>query len=220
MDRNPYAPESTDDLPATLPIFPLEGVLLLPCGNLPLNIFEPRYLAMVEAAMASNRLIGMVQPKPEATGSKIPTVYDIGCAGKITEFTETEDGRYLINLKGISRFRILKELDSIAGFRQIKPSWLAFEDDLKSVACLDMDRERLKKLLRHYFDQEQMECDWQAIEEASDGKLITCLSMVCPLEPTEKQALLEAKCCKTRSDMFMTMLEMATCDKKEPKSKH
>lgn len=198
-------------LPETLPIFPLRGVLLLPNGQLPLNIFEPRYVAMVEDALAGDRLIGMVQPQ----GPEVPEILDdtpvfsSGCAGKITEFSETEDGRYLITLTGISRFDIAEELVVERGYRRARPLWKPYEDDINQKSCLDLDRERLRALLEKYFVKEGMDCDWSAIDDAPDGRLITCLSMVCPFDAGEKQALLEAKCCKTRADMFMAMLEMA-----------
>ncbi|MEM7679613.1 MAG: LON peptidase substrate-binding domain-containing protein [Pseudomonadota bacterium] len=211
MTKNPYAPDF-DDLPDVLPIFPLEGVLLLPGGNLPLNIFEPRYLAMVETAMASHRMIGMVQPKteePKHSGKS--AIYDVGCAGKITEFAETEDGRYLISLTGISRFHVEQELSVVTNFRQINADWTSYKDDVVKADCLDMDREKLKNLLADYFSKNDMDCDWQAIEQADDSRLITCLSMACPLSPSEKQALLEAKDCGNRADLFMTMLQMAIC---------
>lgn len=202
MDKNPYAPDF-DDLPGELPIFPLDGVLLLPSGSLPLNIFEKRYLKMIEDALSGHRLIGMVQTKAGAD------IYDVGCAGKITEFSETDDGRYVIKLTGICRFGIIKELKSDKPYRSVKPRWSPYENDIQKPACDDLDREKLHELLGQYFSKEEMSCNWKALEEVSDAKLITCLSMVCPFDASEKQALLEVPCCNTRADMFMTMLEMA-----------
>lgn len=216
MDTNPFAPDF-EDLPQSLPIFPLGGVLLLPCGHLPLNIFELRYRAMVEDAMASDRMIGMVQTCDEtvkAVKNDTP-VFKTGCAGKITEFSETPDGCYLITLTGVCRFDIEKDMVTGRGYRRVKPGWNSYGDDLKEQTCLDLDRARMKELLREYFDKEGMDCDWEAIDEAPDGKLITCLSMVCPFEAQEKQALLEAECCQVRAKMFMTMLEMAVCASSE-----
>ena len=204
-DMNPFAP-AFEDLPEILPIFPLSGALLLPSGQLPLNIFEPRYLAMTRAALASNRLIGMIQPQENCQN---PPVYETGCAGKITEFSETPDGRYLITLTGISRFKIARELSQEQGYRRIKAVWSGFEDDIQENGCLGLDREKLADLLRQYFDKEGMDCDWDAVQNAPDGRLITCLSMACPFDVAEKQALLEARCCRTRAEMFMTMLEIA-----------
>ena len=204
-EKNPFAP-AFDDLPEILPVFPLGGALLLPSGQLPLNIFEPRYIAMIERAMATNRLIGMVQPKDEADP---PALYETGCAGKIVEFTETPDGRYLVTLAGIARFKIARELSQDNGYRRVTALWDGFESDLTQSGCLGLDRKTLNNILGQYFEMQGMDCDWKAIETATDGRLITCLSMVCPFDPAEKQALLEAKCCKTRAEMFMAMLEIA-----------
>lgn len=201
-------PITVADLPDDLPIFPLEGVLLLPRGQLPLNIFEPRYLAMVEDAMKGQRLIGMIQPRGATT-----VLYDAGCAGKIVSYAETDDGRYLITLKGVCRFHVLSELQQGRnGYRRVKPDWAEFAKDVESVGKLNIDRARLKGLLKTYFDIEGMECSWKAVDDASDDNLITCLSMICPLNVSEKQALLEARCGKTRADLFMTLLDMATRD--------
>lgn len=191
--------------PDILPIFPLHGVLLLPGGRLPLNIFEPRYLAMLDHALKTDRMIGMVQSKVKCQ----PEVYDVGCAGRVVDFSETADGRYEIVLHGLSRFSIAQELDLQDGFRRVTPSWGAFEGDCgEEKICLDLDREKLKGLITEYFQREGMVCDWNAFEGASDGRLMTCLSMACPLTSAEKQALLEEKCCKNRAQLFMTLIEM------------
>jgi Lon protease-like protein len=210
MDRNAYAPDFKD-LPGTLPIFPLAGVLLLPGGNLPLNIFEPRYLAMVEDAMGTNRMIGMIQPNEKNVKNitDATSLYKTGCAGKITEFSETADGRYLIKLSGIARFDVAEEISGNRGYRRVKPRWNGYEKDLIPSSCLGVDRARLKDLLQKYFEHEGMTCDWGAVDGTPDGKLMTCLSMVCPFDAAEKQALLEAKGCGERAKMFMAMLEMA-----------
>lgn len=213
MTRNPYAPPK-DKLPDILPIFPLEGVLLLPGGKLPLNIFEPRYLDMINAALAGHRMIGMIQPKDGKT------LYNTGCAGKITEFSETEDGRYLITLRGISRFAVKEELSTTTDFRQIKPCWGHYDDDLDNKSCLGLDRDRFDRILRQYFEHEGMSCDWNAIKETPDSKLITCLAMACPLTPEDKQKILEAGCCKSRAELFIELLEFALCSGKECEHKH
>ncbi len=213
MNHNPYAPDF-NALPETLAVFPLEGVLLLPAGGLPLNVFEPRYLAMVEDSLAADRLIGMIQPKDGEA------LYDTGCAGKITEFSETPDGRYRIMLTGICRFKIREELKTDEPYRRIRPGWEPYKDDLAPRDCLDIDRRKLTALLQSYFTAQDMNCDWGAIEKAPDGKLITCLAMICPFDPQEKQALLEAPCCKTRAETFMTMLEMAVKSRKDCGSCH
>lgn len=194
-------------LPDEIPVFPLAGVLLLPRGQLPLNIFEPRYLAMVDDALKSHRLIGMIQPREDGN------LFTTGCAGRIINFQETDDGRYEITLKGISRFVIGMELpQGPSGYRRVRANWSDFPKDTDPVARLNIDRLRLKDLLRNYFDIEGMDCEWSAMEAVSDDNLITCLSMVCPLDASEKQALLEAQCGRTRSELFMTLLEMATRD--------
>lgn len=216
-----FAPEFKK-LPKTLPVFPLTGVLLLPGGQLPLNIFEPRYLSMIESALASDRLIGMIQPRPgQDSDVSEPDIYDVGCAGKITIFNEMPDGRYEIKLSGISRFRVKKERRTNAPYRVVKPDWSPYEDDLIKSTCLNLNRDKLLSLLKTYFAGEGMECDWGAVESATDGKLITCLSMACPFEAGEKQALLEAPCSKTRADKFMAMLEIAAhAGKFEEYNKH
>ena len=193
------------DLPEELPIFPLTGVLLLPGGRLPLNIFEPRYLAMFDDALRSNRLIGMVQPRTY----KGQELYSIGCAGRIIEFVETPDGRYEIVLSGLSRFHLGDEMCTRHGYRRVRPQWDAFHNDITDAeCCLGLERPKLKALLQNYFAQQDMSCDWDAFDEATDAKLITCLSMTCPFNPAEKQALLEEQCCTERAKMFMTLLEM------------
>ena len=209
MRKTSFAPEFKD-LPDILPIFPLEGVILLPGAQLPLNIFEPRYLAMTEAALASNRLIGMIQPKstePKHNGQS--QIYTTGCAGKIIEFSETADGRYLISLQGIARFKVSEELTTMTGFRQVKPIWDDYKDDLNNSGDLGLDREKLITLLANYFKDNGMECDWSAIEKTDDSSLIAILSMACPLSAGEKQALIEAKTCADRADVFMTLIEMS-----------
>lgn len=211
MELNPFAPKF-DDLPDAIPVFPLYGVLLLPGGQLPLNIFENRYLDMVNDALAGSRMIGILQPtrKQEAGDTSPPPLCRTGCAGKITEFHETGDGRYIISLTGVCRFDIETELGTTTAYRQVKPDWASFKSDVEEKqTCLGLDRVHLLDLLKSYFSKEELDCDWARVEETSDNKLITCLSMICPFDAQEKQALLEAPCCKTRGDMFMTMLEMA-----------
>jgi len=211
---NPFAPDF-EALPEILPIFPLSGVLLLPCGELPLNIFEPRYRAMVEDSLAAgHRMIGMIQPCACGRGEEgekpsAANIYKTGCAGKIIDFSEAEDGRYLITLSGIRRFRVSEELSlQPGGYRAVRADWSGFEDDVHQRQCLQLDRETFKSKLRSYFDKHSMECDWDAVDDASDGRLITCLSMICPFQPSEKQALLEAQNCKERAELFMQMLSM------------
>ncbi len=195
------------DLPDRLPIFPLAGVLLLPHGHLPLNIFEPRYLEMVDDALKSDRLIGMVQPK---TGCEGTSVYQTGCAGRIVNFAEAEGGRYLITLSGICRFRIGQEVGEKRSYRQVVPDWTGFDGDMKPQAkTVTVDRARLNRLLQSYFRQQEMSCDWDKVDIAADTDLLTALEMICPLKPSEKQALLEASDVQHRAELFLAMIEMA-----------
>lgn len=210
MDTRPYAIEY-DDLPSEIAIFPLRGALLLPYGRLPLNIFEPRYVAMIEDALAGSRMIGMIQPDESGDENAL---YTTGCAGKIIEFNETDDGRFLITLIGISRFLIRKELKERKGYRVVRPNWAKFSDDLGPQTCRDIDREKLEEMLKAFFKLHELHCDWEMVEQVPDSKLITCLSTVCPFSPQEKQVLLEAPCCSTRAEKFMTILEMAVCGNK------
>ena len=196
-------------LPSILPIFPLTGVLLLPRGRLPLNIFEPRYLAMTRDALAGERLIGMVQPSdPRAAGDN-PLVYPIGCAGRITSFSETDDGRFLITLTGISRFRLREELPLLEGYRRVVPEWREFARDLAGDDEPGFDRDRMLRGLRAYFQHHRIEADWDAITSVPGERLVTSIAMICPFEPSEKQALLEAPNLDERAGLLTAMVEMA-----------
>lgn len=197
------AEDGAPSLPDEIPVFPLPGVLLLPRGHLPLNIFEPRYIAMVDDALKASRMIGMIQPRDDSA------LYDTGCAGRITSFNETGDGRYLITLTGISRFKIKNEIEPKNGYRRVMPDWSPFAHDFHELKCLDIDRADLKKMLHDYFQMQDLHCDMDSIDNAPDEKLITCLSMICPFDAGEKQALLEAKCCRERAQKFMALLKMA-----------
>jgi Lon protease-like protein len=202
-------------LPETVPIFPLTGVLLLPRGRLPLNIFEPRYLAMIKDALAGERLIGMVQPsEPQddnrGGGRMNPPVYPVGCAGRITAFSEADDGRYLVTLTGVSRFRIRQELPILSGYRRIVPDWQPFVADREPPAEPGFDREHFARALKGYFAQRQISADWEAIEKAPGEHLLTSIAMLCPFEPSEKQALLEAADLQARAQLLVALIEMAT----------
>jgi uncharacterized protein len=196
-------------LPDILPIFPLTGVLLLPRGRLPLNIFEPRYLAMFRDAMEGERLIGMVQPSDPPIREMNPAVYPLGCAGRITSFSETEDGRLLVALTGVSRFRIHEELPLLSGYRRVVPEWDDFADD-RAPDEAGFDRARLTLALRGFFSQRQVEADWSAIEQAPGEHLITSIAMMCPFAPNEKQALLEAKTLGERALLLTALIEMTS----------
>jgi uncharacterized protein len=197
--------------PATIPIFPLAGVLLLPGGHLPLNIFEPRYLQMVRDAMTGDRLIGMVQPTDPKTREFEPEVYLVGCTGRISAFKETPDNRFLITLTGQRRFTIAEELSRTTLYRQVRVSYDAFLDDGEAHEADDhtVDRARLLAGLKRFLERAGMQADWSAIEQAPTGPLITTLAMVCPFEPNEKQAMLEAKTLAQRAKLMTALMEMA-----------
>jgi Lon protease-like protein len=203
----------TAALPTMIPIFPLTGVLLLPRGRLPLNIFEPRYLAMTRASLAGERLIGMVQPSDPTTSDVNPPVYPIGCAGRITSFAETEDGRFLITLTGICRFRIREELPLLEGYRRVVPEWGEFARDLEMEDEPRFDRERLNRSLKTYFEQHQISADWNAITSVPADRLVTSIAMMCPFEPSEKQALLEASGLDDRARLLTAIVEMAVVNR-------
>ena len=205
--------EGIDDLPASIPIFPLTGALLLPHGQMPLNIFEPRYLAMLDAVMAGDRIIGMIQPsfKDESKGEN--GLCKIGCAGRVVSFSETGDGRYHISLIGISRFSIHKELEVTTPFRQVMANWSLYLDDLQTdKSGADVDRESLLKTFRSYLDVNNMEADWESIEETQTDILVNALSMMSPYGAAEKQALLEANDLKTRADTLVAITEMSLAE--------
>lgn len=202
-------------LPEIIPVFPLTGVLLLPRGRLPLNIFEPRYLAMTKDALGGERLIGMVQPSdPQQDdnrgGGSNPPVYPIGCAGRITAFSETDDGRNLITLTGVSRFRIRQELPLLSGYRRVVADWGSFARDREPMADPGFDRDRFARALKGYFAQRQISADWDAIEKAPGEHLVTSIAMLCPFAPNEKQALLEAADLEERARLLVALIEMAT----------
>lgn len=198
-----------EDLPATMPVFPLPGVLLLPGGRLPLNIFEPRYLAMFDDALASNRLIGMIQPSPGEEQAAVPALYPTGCAGRIVQFSETEDGRYLLTLLGVSRFDTASEIDSMRGYRRVLPDWSPFHGDLDRAEDPGIQRDRLLAVLRAYFTGKGIKADWDAIERTDNAQLVTTLAMMCPFDPTEKQALLVAADAGTRAETMIALMELA-----------
>jgi Lon protease-like protein len=198
----------------TLPIFPLAGVLLLPRGRLPLNIFEPRYLAMTRDALAGDRLIGMVQPSdPHQRMARDPPVYPTGCAGRITSFSETDDGRFLITLTGLCRFRIREELPPVNGYRRVVPQWDEFARDLRGERKPEFDRDRLIRGLRAYFDRHQIKAEWDTIGSVPGDRLVTSIAMICPFEPSEKQALLEAPDLDERARLLTAIVEMAILER-------
>ena len=197
------------DLPSDIPVFPLPGALLLPRGRLPLHIFEPRYLAMIEDCMKTeSRLIGMIQPRETPDGE--PRLHSIGCAGRLTGMSETEDGRYMVTLSGVSRFRIRSEIEGFTPYRKCAVSWEGFQRDLgRPEKDEGFDRASFLKLLNRYFDAEELNTDWESLSEAEDELLINALSMLCPFEPEDKQALLEAPDLTTRRETLVTLIEFA-----------
>lgn len=211
MSRSPFDP-TFDRLPRELPVFPLPGVLLLPRGRLPLNIFEPRYLAMVEDALGRDRMIGMVQPTDPTSRAKVPALYETGCAGRITSFAETEDGRLLITLTGVCRFMALRELPCQRGYRRVQPAWERFAADLNGEDSGGIDRSRLLGGLKGYFKAQGISANWEAIEGTPDERLVTSLAMICPFEASEKQALLEAPDLTERAKLLIALIEMAILD--------
>jgi uncharacterized protein len=201
---------STVDLPPVIPIFPLSGVVLLPRTRLPLNIFEPRYLAMVDAAMDQNRVIGIIQPRdPAEEKSKRPALTQVGCVGRITEYSETDDGRYLITLTGIARFHISGERDVSTPFRQVAADYALFSADLLQTEDPPIPRDRLLNALKPYLTGRAMQTDWKSIDDAPAETLVNALSMLCPFAPGEKQALLEAPGLRERADVLIALLELA-----------
>jgi uncharacterized protein len=207
-----------DELPAEFPVFPLTGALLLPRGKLPLNIFEPRYLAMVEDALGAGRMFAMIQPDPQKpVGPSGPGLYRIGCLGRLSSFSETDDGRYLITLSGLTRFAVVEELDMRRGYRRVRADYGAFAADLDTAPELaDLDRAGLLAALRGYFLRRGFDANWEAIGKMANDTLVVTLAMVCPFDPAEKQALLEAPTEAERAATLRTLLEIDTHQPTEP----
>ena len=194
----------------------MPGALLLPHGSLPLNIFEPRYVAMVEDALAGSRLIGMIQPDQEAGDVGTAHTYAVGCAGRITQMTETDDGRYLVSLSGIARFRIARELPRMeGGYRLVEPDFSGYAADLAEEGEADVDRTQLFTQLKAFFARKAIEANWEAMEKADDASLVTALAMVCPFSPAEKQALLEATNTARRAETLIALLQMGGAEDDE-----
>jgi uncharacterized protein len=198
------------DLPDTLSLFPLPGALLLPRSRLPLHIFEPRYLAMLDACMSSrDRLIGMIQPRtvPEGEAARL---HAIGCAGRLTAFSETEDGRYMITLTGVSRFRVQAEVTGDTPYRRARVRWDGFPRDIGPAETdTGLDRPAFLALLKRYFSAVELSTEWNSLREAEDELLINALSMLCPFAPEERQALLEAPSLTTRRETLVMLMEFA-----------
>jgi Lon protease-like protein len=197
------------DLPSTIPVFPLPGALLLPRARLPLHIFEPRYLAMLDDALKTeHRLIGMIQPRATPSGDR--KLQGIGCAGRVTGFSETEDGRYMITLAGISRYRITREVSGFTPYLKADVSWAGFDRDLGTAETdPGFDRDSFMELLARFFEARNLSTDWDSLKDAEEELLINSLSMLCPFEPEDKQALLEAPSLHTRRETLVTLIEFA-----------
>ena len=200
---------SLSELPAEIPVFPLTGALLLPHGKLPLNIFEPRYKALVEDALADGRMFGMVQPdtaNPE--GDEAAGLFGVGCLGRLSSFSETDDGRYLVSLTGVIRFRVRSELRLRRGYRRLAVDYGRFGRDLEPPPQYLLQRDDLLTALRTYFTANGFDANWSAIESMGDNELVVTLCMVCPFEAVEKQALLEATDSSARADTLVTLLQI------------
>jgi Lon protease-like protein len=204
------------DLPDAIPVFPLAGALLLPRGQLPLNIFEPRYLAMIDEALRSGyRLVGMIQPDPSQPGTEErPGLYKVGCVGRLTQIAESGDGRYLIQVTGIARYRIEEELSVATPFRQCRVTYAPFKDDFAPrKGEEEVDRESLLKALKHFLEANNLKADWQGIENAPNEALVNALAMMSPYGAAEKQALLEAPDLKTRAELLVAVTEIELAKK-------
>jgi Lon protease-like protein len=199
------------DLPGVIPVFPLPGALLLPRGQMPLNIFEPRYLAMVDDALTDrHRLIGMIQPDGAHPRTEMkPSLYRIGCVGRITQLAESGDGRYLIELTGISRFQVEQELTVLTAYRQCQVTYAPFADDfIPRKGEEAVDRKAVLAALAAFLKANDLKADWQGIEDAPNEALVNALSMMSPYGPAEKQALLEAPDLKTRAEILVAVTEI------------
>ncbi|PWS34464.1 peptidase S16 [Falsiroseomonas bella] len=198
------------DLPTEIPVFPLSGALLLPEGRLPLNIFEPRYLAMVEDSLGAGRMLGMVQGDPSLPriGSD-SQLFKVGCLGRVSSFAETDDGRLLITLTGVIRYRIAEEIGGRRGYRRVRADYAAYEADLSAERpAPQLDRAALLGALQPYFRARGIEANWEAVEQTGDAMLVTTLCMVCPFDVREKQALLEVASVEERARMLVALMQM------------
>ncbi|MGE0522787.1 MAG: LON peptidase substrate-binding domain-containing protein [Variibacter sp.] len=207
------------DLPGVIPVFPLAGALLLPRGQMPLNIFEPRYLAMIDDALADrHRLIGMIQPDAShAAPEDKPHLFKIGCVGRITQFAESGDGRYLIQLTGIARFEVEEELRVATAYRQCRVTFGPFRDDfIARKGEEEVDRAELLKTLNAFLTANDLKADWQGIEEAPNEALVNALAMMSPYGAAEKQALLEAPDLKTRAEILIAVTEIELAKRQSP----
>jgi Lon protease-like protein len=206
------------DLPEIIPVFPLPGALLLPRGQMPLNIFEPRYLAMVDDSFRDgHRLIGMIQPDiaHSPKNSDKPALFRVGCVGRITQLAESGDGRYILELTGVARFRVVEELDVLTAYRQCKVDFFAFADDFTArVGEDEVNREALLVALADFLKANNLKVDWEGVESAPNEALVNALAMMSPYGPPEKQAMLEAPDLKTRAEILIAITEMDLAKKR------
>lgn len=227
-----FSPVSTrfEDLPRELPVFPLSGAVLVPGGRLPLNIFEPRYLNLVLDALQNGRMFGMIQPNYDAMPDELvddddevgdddePPLYKTGCVGRIVYFEETDDGRLLVALRGLSRFHMLEEIDGVKGYRQLRVDYAPFAKDMEPPHEFDLDRDTLLDALQPYVDAQGMRLKVDVIKGLSDHTLVNSLCMICPFDPREKQALLETMTPEDRAEMLLALLQMGVFDANAPDS--
>ncbi|WP_061023713.1 LON peptidase substrate-binding domain-containing protein [Bradyrhizobium sp. CCH5-F6] len=205
------------DLPEIIPVFPLPGALLLPRGQMPLNIFEPRYLAMVDDSFRDgHRLIGMIQPDvAHSKNSDKPALFRVGCVGRITQLAESGDGRYILELTGVARFKVLEELEVLTAYRQCKVDFFAFVDDFTArMGEEEVDREALLTVLADFLKANNLKVDWEGVESAPNEALVNALAMMSPYGPAEKQAMLEAPDLKTRAEILIAVTEMDLAKKR------
>ncbi len=205
--NNPY--RGPDELPPVIPVFPLAGVLLLPRGQLPLNIFEPRYMAMVDDVLEAHRIVGMVQPDAETSDADAPHLFSVGCAGRVTQFAETGDGRYLLTLTGIARYRIVEEMPAVTPYRQCRVDFSPFGVDFLPRSGEEaVDRDGVLTALGNFAEANQLQIDWKSVGETPNEALVNALSMMSPYGPKEKQALLEAPDLRSRADVLIAITEI------------
>lgn len=199
----------SQDLPSVIPVFPLPQAILLPRSTLPLNIFEPRYLNMVDDALAGERLIGMIQPAFGQSVGAAPRLQDVGGVGRITAFAETDDGRYLITLTGVARFRVVAEMEAPTPYRQVRANFEPYAGDLTAPGLNSpIDRDRLSAALRQYVDVNGFDTDWSAVDSAPPEALVHAIAALCPFDGPAKQALLEADTLNDRCAILTALLEM------------
>lgn len=209
MTRNPFL-QNFKDLPMDIPIFPLSGAVVMPGVQLPLNIFEPRYLNMVNDALATDRLIGMIQPRGETDEGETPEIHRVGCAGRITSYSETNDGRIVLVLTGVCRFLVSRELDPKRGYRRVVPDWERFTVDFHESASGPIDQEGFLSSLRAYCELRRVEIPWDDVQRMPVQELVNLLCTHLPLEPEDKQALIETLDLQDRAELMRGLMDMAS----------